>query len=104
MAVQAAERVKTYAPSSEAEFQSSPLIQDAVCMRLQEIGENLSKIRQHFPALYEEHHTESWHRLIGLRNVISHGYAESDMAVVWTIVDVYLDAVRDELNAILMTF
>lgn len=66
-----------------------------------EMGENLSKIRQHFPALYEEHHTESWHRLIGLRNVISHGYAEIDMGVVWAIIDTYLDLLVEELNEIL---
>lgn len=65
------------------------------------MGENLSKIRHHFPALYEEHHTESWHRLIGLRNVISHGYAEIDMGVVWAIIDTYLDLLVEELNEIL---
>jgi uncharacterized protein with HEPN domain len=77
------------------------MVQDAVCMRLQEMGENLSKIRQQFPQLYEAHHTESWHRLIGLRNVISHGYADIDMTVVWTIVDEHLDELVAELRSLL---
>lgn len=101
MAVAAATRVAGYAPSTESEFRASPMAQDAICMRLQEVGENLSKIRRHCPDFYTEHQSESWHRLIGLRNVISHGYAEIDMRVVWTIIDVHLDPLVDELKALL---
>lgn len=79
------------------------MAQDAVCMRLQEVGENLSKIRRNFPNYYSAHQSEGWHRLIGLRNVISHGYAEVDMHVVWTITDVHLGPLTEELKALLAT-
>ncbi|GAA1718739.1 DUF86 domain-containing protein [Dietzia cercidiphylli] len=85
MAVAAATRAAGYAPASEVEFLASPMAQDAICMRLQEVGENLSKSRRHCPDFYSAHQSEGWHRLIGLRNVISLGYAEVDMRVVWTI-------------------
>lgn len=58
MAVEAGDRVLQYAPETEGEFQRSPVIQDAICMRLQEMGENLSKVRQHFPDFYEAHHSD----------------------------------------------
>lgn len=103
MAVAAAERVASYAPQDQAEFLSSAMMQDAVCMRLQEVGENLSKIRRHCQDFYAVHGSESWHRLIGLRNVISHGYAEIDMGVVWTILDIHLGPLRSELAALLTT-
>lgn len=68
MALDAGRRVQRYTPESAEAFFESELIQDAICMRLQEMGENLSKIRQQFPDYYQAHHSESWHRLIGLRN------------------------------------
>jgi len=71
MAVEAGDRVLQYAPETEGEFPRYPVIQDAICMRLQEKGENLSKVRQHFPDFYEAHHSDDWHRLIGLRNATS---------------------------------
>ena len=58
MAVEAGKRVLQYTPETEGEFQLSPVIQDAICMRLQEMGENLSKVRQHFPDFYEAHHSD----------------------------------------------
>lgn len=97
MAVEAGKRVLQYAPETEGEFQRSPVIQDAICMRLQEMGENLSKVRQHFPDFYEAHHSDDWHRLIGLRNAISHGYGEIDMHIVWRIVSTELQQVVDAL-------
>lgn len=69
-------------------------------MRLQEVGENLSEIRYLFPDFYSTHESEGWHRLIGLRNVISHGYADVDMKIVWTIIDVHLSPLMEELQAL----
>lgn len=74
------------------------MAQDAIYLRLQEVGENLSKIRRLFPDFYAQHETQGWHRLIGLRNVISHGYAEIDMQIVWTIIDVHLAPLTEELQ------
>lgn len=79
MAVQAAERVKGYARDGRKPVENPPA---------------LSSVVRGTP------HGE-WHRLIGLRNVISHGYAEIDMGVVWAIIDTYLDLLVEELNEIL---
>lgn len=51
MALDAGRRVQRYTPESAEAFFESELIQDAICMRLQEMGENLSKIRQQFPII-----------------------------------------------------
>jgi uncharacterized protein with HEPN domain len=60
--------------------------QDATLMRLQDIGEQLIHIRDQFPEFYDVNEDDSWHRLIGLRNIISHGYREIDFAVIWDVV------------------
>lgn len=103
MAIAASARIAGYAPATEEEFLGSEMAQDAVCMRLQEVGENLSKIRHLFPDFYATHETEGWHRLIGLRNVISHGYADIDMKIVWSIVETHLAPLTEELQALRST-
>ena len=55
-------------------------------MRLQEAGENLSKIRRNFPDFFEEYKTQDWVELIGVRNIISHGYDGLDSRAIWSAI------------------
>lgn len=73
-------------PKDKRVFMSDPNAQDATLMRLQDIGEQLSRIRDKFPEFYEQHSSDEWHKLIGLRNIISHGYREIDFEIIWDIV------------------
>lgn len=98
MAIDAGRRALAYKPATLDEFLATPIIQDAVCMRLQEMGENLSKIRQNFPDYFERAHSDSWNKLIGLRNIISHGYGEVDMEIVWEILEEHLGTLIAELE------
>jgi uncharacterized protein with HEPN domain len=67
----------------QQEFIANDILQDATLMRLQEAGEYLARIRESHTAYYEEHHTEAWNNLIGLRNIISHGYRQIDRDEIW---------------------
>jgi uncharacterized protein with HEPN domain len=58
---------------------------------LQDIGEQLSRIRDKFPEFYQQHSSDEWHKLIGLRNIISHGYREVDFEIIWDIITHKLD-------------
>ena len=98
MAIVAGRRALAYKPAMLGEFLATPIIQDAVCMRLQEMGENLSKIRQKYPNYFQQTHSDSWNKLIGLRNIISHGYGEVDMDIVWEILDEHLETLVAELE------
>jgi uncharacterized protein with HEPN domain len=73
-------------PTDLNTFMNDRNAQDATLMRLQDIGEQLTRIRDQFPEFYEQNQDDSWHKLIGLRNVISHGYREIDFAIIWDIV------------------
>jgi len=55
-------------------------------MRLQEIGENLARLRQFDADAFNGMADDSWHKLIGLRNTISHGYHFIDPEQIWQIV------------------
>lgn len=100
LAIRAGERVKRYLPATKEEFFNSQLLQDAVCMRLQEMGENLSKVRKEFPRVFHHHANERWYDLVGLRNAISHTYAEIDMNTVWHISTKEIDPVIRQLKRI----
>ncbi len=52
------------------------MVQNAIMMRLQEIGENLSRMRHVDDEAFAVAAQGSWIQLIGLRNIISHGYHE----------------------------
>lgn len=80
------ETIRTYTPTTKEAFMSDPNAQDATLMRLQDIGEQLVHIRDQFPDSWERHHDNSWHQVIGMRNIISHGYREIDFDVVWDTV------------------
>ena len=55
-------------------------------MRLQEIGENLARLRQFDADAFNGMADDSWHKLIGLRNIISHGYHLIDPEQIWQTV------------------
>jgi len=62
------------------------MAQDAILMRLQEIGENLARLRQMDADAFNAIADGSWHKLIGLRNIILHGYQLIDPEQIWQIV------------------
>jgi len=62
------------------------MIQDAILMRLQEIGENLARMRHIDEDAFAVVAADSWNQLIGLRNAISHGYHQIRPEQIWQIV------------------
>ena len=97
LALRAGERVKDYLPQNKDRFTADPILQDAVCMRLQEMGENISKVRKEFPKVFHRHANDRWYTLIGLRNAISHTYTEIDMNAVWITATRQIDEVMRQL-------
>lgn len=97
LAVRAGNRVKAYLPATKDAFLANPIVQDAICMRLQEMGENLSKVRKEFPKIYAAYADERWHDLIGLRNAISHSYTELNRDAVWELADKGIDDLISQL-------
>jgi uncharacterized protein with HEPN domain len=66
--------IERYQPADEETFLASQMVQDAILMRLQEISENLARMRQIKEEAFAAAGNGSCVQLIGLRNVISHGY------------------------------
>ena len=79
--------IQNNTPTNRDAFMSDLNAQDATLMRLQDIGEQLVRIREKFPDFYEQNSSDEWHKLIGLRNIISHGYREVDFNIIWNIIE-----------------
>lgn len=74
------------------------MTQDAILMRLQQIGENLVKIRDLDSEQFDLA-PDSWHKLIGLRHVISHAYETVVPKVIWRILTEELAPFRQTVDA-----
>lgn len=75
------------------------MVQDAILMRLQEIGENLARLRRLDADTFAAVAAPSWSLLIGLRNVISHGYHHIDQAEIWQIATEELPGFAETIDA-----
>jgi uncharacterized protein with HEPN domain len=90
--------IEAYTPKDLASFQKDKNAQDASLMRLQDIGEQLGRLRSNFKEFYEEHHSDGWNRMIGLRNIISHGYREIEFDIIWDIIFTKLPELKSEIE------
>lgn len=90
--------IQNNTPTYKDDFMNDLNAQDATLMRLQDIGEQLVRIREKFPDFYEQHSSDEWHKLIGLRNIISHGYREVDFDIIWSIIDHQLAGFRANIS------
>lgn len=79
-------------------FLGDEILQDATLMRLHEAGEYLARVRDSFPEDYDQHHTAAWHNLIGLRNIIAHGYLQVDREKIWDIIKHDVPELMQELE------
>lgn len=82
-------------------FLDNDILQDATLMRLLEAGEYLARVRDGFPEYYEANHTAAWNNLIGLRNIIAHGYAQVDREKIWGIMQQDVKVLIAELEALI---
>lgn len=58
---------------------------DSICMRLQIIGELLKKIDKIDDSLFSNHPDIEWHKIMKLRDIISHHYEDIDHELIYDI-------------------
>ena len=97
--LQSIQLIKDYiAEISEAEFQSSPQLQDSVIRRLEIIGEAANNISTTLQASCPE---IPWHKIIGMRNILIHQYFGVDLEVTWWTAQKDLPDLKQKLSYIL---
>lgn len=96
------ERCKDY--HSLNDFLQTPwgmTIMEACIMRLQVIGETIrgidDKTHQQFLSCYPQ---VPWRKIIGLRNIISHEYANIDYDIIWIVIEKHLSPLKDAVEIV----
>jgi uncharacterized protein with HEPN domain len=80
---QAMARVRQYTTGlTYAEFIKDEKTMDAVLRNLEVVGEAARSIPEELRGRYPD---VEWHRMIGLRNIISHEYFGVDMQIIWEV-------------------
>lgn len=82
-----------------AGYQRNAMLRAAVERQFEIIGEALAQLGRHDMALLArvEHHRQ----IIAFRNVLIHGYAEVDDALVWDVVQSRLEPLRQQMDELL---
>lgn len=79
--IEAIDRVEDHLAGCDFnEFSKDEKTYDAVLMQIINIGELINHLN---PEFREEHNALPWHKAMGMRNQIAHGYFEIKKDVVW---------------------
>lgn len=83
--LEAIEKIERYTTSIENidDFKQKDIVIDAVLRNLEIIGEAAKNIPSE---IRERYSSIPWNRVIGLRNLVIHGYFTVDLSIIWTIV------------------
>lgn len=82
--------------TTETEFASDPVLRFAVERSLTIIGEAARRVSEEFRA---SHPSVPWRRIIGLRNVLVHDYADVSPARIWLLARRDLPPLLDLLSS-----
>lgn len=80
-------------------YQRDAMLRAAVERQFEIIGEALAQLGRRDPALLAR--IDDHRRIIAFRNILIHGYADVDDALVWDIVQTRLAPLRAQVDALL---
>jgi uncharacterized protein with HEPN domain len=74
------EKIEKYSQLGKLRFEQDELVQTWIIQRLQNIGENASKISDDFTLKYSD---IPWYKIIAMRNIIVHEYFRINLDEIW---------------------
>jgi uncharacterized protein with HEPN domain len=96
--IEAIERIEKYSQKSKTEFDNNELVQNWITHHLLIVGEAAAQISEEIQDKYSE---IPWSKIIGMRNILVHGYFEIDNEVVWSVVENDLPELKKNIQKIL---
>ncbi|MGA2914562.1 MAG: DUF86 domain-containing protein [Sedimentisphaerales bacterium] len=96
--IEAIERIEKYSQKSKTEFDNNELVQNWIIHHLLIVGEAAAQISEEIQDKYSE---IPWSKIIGMRNILVHGYFEIDNEVVWSVVEKDLPELKKSIRKIL---
>ena len=100
--IEAIRRIEAYTAGMDREaFLADLRTQDAVIRNLEIIGEAARNVQRHDPAFVAAHPEAPWAIAYRMCNVLSHGYADVDLGIVWSTAETALPDLRDQVTKLL---
>ncbi|MEN6386524.1 MAG: DUF86 domain-containing protein [Phycisphaerales bacterium] len=96
--IEAIERIEKYSSKNKDSFDKDELVQNWIIHHLFIVGEAVSRISDD---LQEKYCEIPWSKIIGMRNILAHGYFEVDTNVVWSVVKNDLPELKTNIQKIL---
>lgn len=98
--LQAAQLIRAFVGSKAyADYVADPLLRSGVERQFEIIGEGLNRLHRIDAALLAE--IRQHRRIIDFRNLLIHGYAEIDSAVVWSVFMEKLPPLEEDVRRVL---
>ncbi len=82
---------------SKEKFSGNKDVKDATIRRLEIIGEAVKNIPNSFR---EKHQRIPWNKIVGMRDIIIHGYFRVDLDAVWNVIKKDLPALKRNITEI----
>ncbi len=79
-------------------FVANRMVQDAVIRNIAIIGEAANHLS---PGLIAASASIPWRRIVGMRNLLIHGYFDVDLDIVWRVVSIELPQLEKKLRLLL---
>ncbi len=101
--LQAINAIETYmqdAPEKEEFIQSSGLYQDAVLRNIIVIGEAAKKVSDELKSAFPD---VPWKQIAGMRDKVTHDYAEIDWEEVWKVATEDINVLKDYIESVSST-
>lgn len=95
--IEAIERIEKYSQKSKTEFDTNELVQNWIIHHLFIVGEAIAQISDE---IQERYYEVPWSKIIGMRNILVHGYFEIDTEVVWSVVENDLPELKKNIQRI----
>ncbi|MCZ7534588.1 MAG: DUF86 domain-containing protein [Acidimicrobiia bacterium] len=92
--VETCDQIIEHVGVDQQRFESDPLVQAAAQRWLEIIGEAAPRLSDGFKRAHPE---VAWRDLVGMRNILAHGYFDVDREVMWAAVSRDVPALRDSL-------
>ena len=89
------ENIQKYAVRGKDDFNEDELIQTWVLHHIQILGEAAARISDEFQ---EQHLDIPWFKIVGMRNILVHGYFKIDVNAVWSVVENDLPTLYDQIK------
>ena len=93
----AIDQIRRYSSKGRAAFNENELVQVWIVHHLARLGEAVARLS---PKLRKQRRAP-WKEIIGMRNILVHQYFRIDSDTVWTVVEVHLSPVEQQVQNIL---